>query len=66
MLISSLGLKPDTLRGEVVIVTGAGGGIGFEAARALAWLGAQAVIAELNQPDREELIQALATQLFRM
>jgi NAD(P)-dependent dehydrogenase (short-subunit alcohol dehydrogenase family) len=48
MLISQLGLKPDTLQGEVVIVTGAGGGIGFEAARALLWLGANVVIAEIN------------------
>ena len=30
MLISQLGLKPDALQGETVIVTGAGGGIGYE------------------------------------
>ena len=51
MLISTLGLKPDALRGEVVIVTGAGGGIGFEAARALLWLGANVVIAEINHQN---------------
>jgi NAD(P)-dependent dehydrogenase (short-subunit alcohol dehydrogenase family) len=49
LLISQLGLKPDTLRSETVIVTGAGGGIGYEAARALLWLGANVVIAEVNQ-----------------
>ena len=49
MIISQLGLSPDTLRGETVIVTGAGGGIGYEAARALLWLGANVVIAEINQ-----------------
>jgi NAD(P)-dependent dehydrogenase (short-subunit alcohol dehydrogenase family) len=49
--ISQLGLKPDTLRGETVIVTGAGGGIGYEAARALLWLGANVVIAEISQPN---------------
>src|SRR5512134_396207 len=49
MVISQLGLKPDALRGETVIVTGAGGGIGYEAARALLWLGANVVIAEINQ-----------------
>jgi len=49
-LVSQLGLKPDALHGETVIVTGAGGGIGYEAARALLWLGANVVIAEINQP----------------
>jgi NAD(P)-dependent dehydrogenase (short-subunit alcohol dehydrogenase family) len=48
MLISQLGLKPDALHGETVIVTGAGGGIGYEAARSLLWLGANVVIAEVN------------------
>lgn len=48
-IISRLGLKPEALRGETVIVTGAGGGIGYEAARALLWLGANVVIAEIDQ-----------------
>jgi NAD(P)-dependent dehydrogenase (short-subunit alcohol dehydrogenase family) len=47
--LSQLGLKRDTLRGETVVVTGAGGGIGLEAARALLWLGANVVIAEIDQ-----------------
>jgi NAD(P)-dependent dehydrogenase (short-subunit alcohol dehydrogenase family) len=51
MIISQLGLKPDALRGETIIVTGAGGGIGYEAARALLWLGANVVIAEINQQN---------------
>ena len=50
-ILSQLKLKPDALRGETVIVTGAGGGIGYEAARALLWLGANVVIAEINQPN---------------
>lgn len=50
MVISQLGLAPDTLKGETVIVTGAGGGIGYEAARALLWLGANVVVAEIDQP----------------
>lgn len=49
MIISQLGLTPEALRGETVLVTGAGGGIGCEAARALLWLGANVVIAEINQ-----------------
>jgi NAD(P)-dependent dehydrogenase (short-subunit alcohol dehydrogenase family) len=48
-IISQLGLKQDVLRGETVIVTGAGGGIGYEAARALLGLGANVVIAEIDQ-----------------
>jgi NAD(P)-dependent dehydrogenase (short-subunit alcohol dehydrogenase family) len=51
MVISQLGLKPNALRGETVIVTGAGGGIGYEAARALLWLGANVVIAEIDQQN---------------
>jgi NAD(P)-dependent dehydrogenase (short-subunit alcohol dehydrogenase family) len=49
MMISKLGLKQDALQGETVIVTGAGGGIGYEAAQALLWLGANVVIAEINR-----------------
>jgi NAD(P)-dependent dehydrogenase (short-subunit alcohol dehydrogenase family) len=48
LLISQLGLKPDSLAGETIIVTGAGGGIGYETARALLWLGANVIIAEIN------------------
>ena len=51
MIISQLGLKQDALCGETVIVTGAGGGIGYEAARALLWLGANVVIAEISHQN---------------
>src|SRR4026207_1074820 len=51
MLISQLGPTPEILRGETVIVTGAGGGIGYEAARALLWLGANVIIAEINHQN---------------
>jgi NAD(P)-dependent dehydrogenase (short-subunit alcohol dehydrogenase family) len=40
MLITKGNLAPNALKGEVAIVTGAGRGIGYEAARALIWLGA--------------------------
>jgi NAD(P)-dependent dehydrogenase (short-subunit alcohol dehydrogenase family) len=49
MIISQLGLSATALRGETVVITGAGGGIGYEAARALLWLGANVVIAEIRQ-----------------
>ncbi|HEX6305971.1 MAG TPA: SDR family oxidoreductase, partial [Anaerolineales bacterium] len=48
LVIAQCGLAQDTLAGQVVIITGAGGGIGFEAARALLWLGAKVVIAEID------------------
>ncbi len=51
ILISQLGLTPEVLRGETVIVTGAGGGIGYEAAHALLWLGANVAIAEIDQQN---------------
>lgn len=47
-IISRFGLSPDALQGQVVIVTGAGGGIGYECARVLLWLGANVILAEIN------------------
>jgi NAD(P)-dependent dehydrogenase (short-subunit alcohol dehydrogenase family) len=49
MVVSQLGLQQNAMRGETVLVTGAGGGIGYEAARALLWLGANVIIAEIDQ-----------------
>ena len=42
-------LDPTSLAGQVVIVTGAGGGIGFEAARSVLALGGSAVIADIDR-----------------
>ncbi len=59
-LISRSGLTSQTLTGQTAVVTGAGRGIGREVARALAWLGAQVVIAELDPilgAETERLIQ---------
>ena len=41
-------LKQGILAGKVAVITGAGGGIGFEAARSLLWLGASVLIAEID------------------
>ena len=60
--ISRLGLKQDVLRGEAAIVTGAGGGIGLEAARSLLWLGANVVIAEIDPQSGREAERALEEQ----
>ena len=48
MIIAKGNLSKGCLGGKVVVVTGAGGGIGFEAARSLLWLGARVVIAEVD------------------
>ena len=48
-LISTGTLTRESLRGRVAVVSGAGEGIGYEAARALAWLGAHVVIAEVDR-----------------
>ncbi len=53
MFIEKLGLSRNSLTNKVAIITGAGRGIGKELARALAWLGAKVVIAEINEYGRE-------------
>lgn len=53
MLIKESGLSRTTLQGQIVLLTGAGGGIGFEAARALCWLGANVIIAEIDKKKGE-------------
>jgi NAD(P)-dependent dehydrogenase (short-subunit alcohol dehydrogenase family) len=60
LLFKKIKLNPQTCRGRVVIVTGAGGGIGFYTARAFALLGARVVLAELNDTGMaaEEQIRA--------
>ncbi len=56
MFIEKSNMNTGTLYGKVILITGAGGGIGFEAARALAYLGAEIVIAEIDK-DKGELAQ---------
>ena len=48
-LIATGSLNRQSLINQVAVVTGAGGGIGFETARALCWLGARVVIAEVDK-----------------
>lgn len=47
-IVSQLGLRPDELKGQVAVITGAGQGIGREAALALCALGARIVVADIN------------------
>jgi NAD(P)-dependent dehydrogenase (short-subunit alcohol dehydrogenase family) len=60
MLITKANIDRNALQGQVGIVTGAGQGIGRETARALAYLGAEVIIAELNDTghDTERIILA--------
>ena len=51
-LITTGKLNGQALKDQVIIVTGAGGGIGFEAARSLAWLGAKVVLAEISSSGK--------------
>jgi NAD(P)-dependent dehydrogenase (short-subunit alcohol dehydrogenase family) len=51
MLISKSNFTKKSLSGETVVVTGAGRGIGYETARALVWLGANVVIAEIDEKN---------------
>ncbi len=53
MLIENSSLSRTTLFGKTVLLTGAGGGIGYEAARALAWLGAKVIIADIDRTKGE-------------
>jgi NAD(P)-dependent dehydrogenase (short-subunit alcohol dehydrogenase family) len=48
LIIAGGKLTRQSLTGKVAVITGAGGGIGYETARALLWLGARVVIAEIN------------------
>ncbi len=62
LVISQLGLAPNRLRGETAVISGAGGGIGYEAARSLLWLGANVVLAEVNPQTGPEAERALAAE----
>jgi NAD(P)-dependent dehydrogenase (short-subunit alcohol dehydrogenase family) len=62
MLISTGKLTRDSRAKRDVVVTGAGGGIGYEAARSLLWLGARVVIAEVDQCKGNEAAQRLAAE----
>ncbi len=62
MLLEARGLPRTTLKDKTVLLTGAGGGIGFEAARGFCWLGARVIIAEINTAKGEAAQQALIAE----
>ena len=59
MIIDSGNLTRQSLSGKTAIITGAGGGIGYEAARATAWMGCRVVIAEINRKTGSHAAQKL-------
>jgi NAD(P)-dependent dehydrogenase (short-subunit alcohol dehydrogenase family) len=63
MIISKGLLNRKSLAGEVIVVTGGGQGIGYEAARALAWLGATVIIAEIDKRAGRAAAAAINAEL---
>ena len=59
LVISTGTLTRQSLSGQNAVVTGAGGGIGYEAARALIWLGARVVIAEIDSKTGKAAMDSL-------
>lgn len=62
-LILTGNLEQGVLRGKIAIVTGAGQGIGFQAARSLAWLGASVIIAEINKTKGKDAAERINNEL---
>ncbi len=62
MIIETGSLTRHSLAGRIAVVTGAGGGIGYEAARSLLWLGSKVVIAEINPKTGQQAAQRLAQE----
>ncbi len=59
MLIQKAQRFKGCLNGKTVLITGAGGGIGYEAARVLVWMGANVVIAEINKQKAQSAAQRI-------
>lgn len=49
MLIQKANIEQDVLQGANILLTGGAGGIGFETARALSFLGANVIIADIDK-----------------
>src|SRR3974377_556552 len=60
LLVHDLQLESDACAGHVIVVTGAGRGIGFQTARAFALLGGRVILAELSEKGSEAERQSRA------
>jgi NAD(P)-dependent dehydrogenase (short-subunit alcohol dehydrogenase family) len=63
--ITSGSLNSNLLIGQVAVVTGAGSGIGFEAARSMAWLGANVIIAEIDRKNGRQAASDINLEMGR-
>lgn len=59
LVISKGTLKRNQLNGSVALITGAGGGIGYETARSLIWLGVKVIIAEIDKVKGKKAAEEL-------
>lgn len=59
LVISKGCFSSNSLSCKTVLITGGGGGIGFEAARSLVWLGANVIIAEIDKKKGKEAEKAI-------
>ncbi len=62
MLIEKKLSCKDSLKGKVILLTGAGGGIGYEAAKAFAYMSATIIIAEINEEKGKAAEQTLCNR----
>ncbi|HMD90476.1 MAG TPA: SDR family oxidoreductase [Anaerolineaceae bacterium] len=62
-LIGKGTLTRTSLQGQVALVSGAGRGIGYEASRALAWLGARVILAEIYPASGKAAAESLCREL---
>jgi NAD(P)-dependent dehydrogenase (short-subunit alcohol dehydrogenase family) len=62
-LIGKGTLTRQSLKGQVAVVTGAGRGIGYEASRALVWLGAKVILAEIYPGSGKAAAESLCREL---
>lgn len=61
MILETNNYDKNALKNKTVLITGGGGGIGIEASRAFAYMGAQVIIAEID-PDRGKKAQKLINE----
>lgn len=61
-ILAQLNFEPGCLSKKVALITGAGGGIGYQTARSLLWLGASVIIAEINRPAGKQAAEKLSSE----